>query len=154
MENAARPVPRTRDDASAFVAVGEMLWWFTAADNAIRERHALTYNHTRDHLVTPNPKTLVRGLHHARNRFAHGLNVVQFVEPTMRQDELTAYKWCAIPRPENDRYLQDFHAYEEAMKNCNVWHTFVDSQGFLRLVAKNIRECVMEGADTLTVEPT
>jgi hypothetical protein len=91
MKNAQGRVNLTQDAASAFVAVGETVWWITAVNDVLLKRHPEMYE-SAVALTTPNPTKMIRGVRHARHRIGHGLDIEQFVEPFATRGERTGYR--------------------------------------------------------------
>jgi hypothetical protein len=146
MFGGASRIKLAKDEASAFTAVGETVWWVTSVDDALRPHHRRLYK--RNARGYPALLTTMRGLHHARHRILDGLAIEQFVEPMPDAGLCGAYRWCPVSAPIAVKHQADWKAYQGALVNRNVLQAFDLCIDFLQMLAADV---TLEGPDAKTV---
>ena len=89
------------DPGRAFATIGETLWWVCILDEVLGKRYGDRYFSMLD--ADEHVKPLLAGMRHARNRFAHGDEVVDFVEVSALVGSnwsggyTAGWRWCVLP---------------------------------------------------------
>jgi hypothetical protein len=131
MSAAAGRVQVAGDDAAAFAALGETLFWLTSLDDELRKHHRRQYKAGLA-LFTP-AVGLMQGLHHARDRILDGLAVKQVVAPMAEIAQLGSYRWSPIPAPGSAKYRADWLAYQGALVNRDLFDALGPCIYFLQM---------------------
>jgi hypothetical protein len=139
MNEAADRVSRVtwKDPRAAFAAVGETLWWIVVVDTSLAESaegRAYVVQRTRD----PAGRLLI-GLRHARNRFAHDFNVLEYVDPhaVLESDPrgfVTIWRWRSLS-PTRAKGKRGHEEYERRLAGRDVNASLVEALTFLRAAA-------------------
>lgn len=120
----------------AFAAIGETLWWVCILDDALRGRFGRAY--TALSREDPYTRDLLKALRHARNRFAHSFDVLEYVEPT----EFTGgaweggyrilWRWASLPALPPGRGKSGEEQYQAILAGTDVKQSLVRALTHLR----------------------
>jgi len=128
------------DLEGAFAAIGEAVWWVTVVSDTLRNRHPDAYARALE-LQTPRVEEVIDGLRSVRHRIGHEVDLVDYLRPVASRPDLgdgriTAWAWKSVRAPtrKHKRDLEGHRAYESAVAETNIVHTFTHALSFLRQV--------------------
>ncbi len=127
----------------AFAAIGETLWWVCILDDALRRRFSRRY--TALSREDPYTQDLLNALRHARNRFAHSLEIVEYVEPTdftggaWEGGYRVLWKWASLPELPKGRGKSGEELYEQILAGKDVKQSLVQALTHLRTGVQVLR---------------
>ena len=131
------------DPHIAFAGVGETLWWICALDDMMKRAGDGEYLQARrDNFVD----VLIKGLRHARNRFAHDGQVLHFVDvDEVAGDggcgQYTHWKWSPLPPAQSEQAKRGEAEYREALAGKPINPTLTHVCNFLRMMSRHyVRE--------------
>lgn len=133
------------DPDGAYVATGECLWWFGVVRQQLWDRYQSVYNAVLDEHakgfvdIRENARMRVFGLWHVRDRMAHEVDIITYVEP---HDSITgdprgyhtSWRWLHLPPPtKNDSFTdKKYEAYEAVLAGQDVHDTLVRALSLVR----------------------
>jgi hypothetical protein len=155
MSEAAERLCRVRawDQARAFAAIGEAVWWVTIVDATLVRHHQDTYDGVMA-AQTPARRELVEGtlagLRFVRNRIGDQADLAGFIDPSQSgpsaaDGDITGWRWKPVPEPalaslaprgqawQMTRYL----AYQAHLAGHPIGEIFGRAAAFLKLAAMN-----------------
>lgn len=124
------------DPGRAFATIGEVLWWVCVLDEALRKRHGDSYVSILEADVDVKP--LLAGMRHARNRFAHADEVVDFVEVSALIGSnwtggyTAGWRWNVLPPVRAGPGARGGQEYADKLAGQDVWQSLVRALSFLR----------------------
>ncbi len=130
------------DPVRAFATIGETLWWVCVLDEALQRRYGNRYLFLRD--ADEHVKQLLGGMRHARNRFAHSDEVLDFVEPSTLVGSnwsggyTVGWKWNVLPPVPAGRGARGAQEYSDKLEGQDVWQSLVRGLSFLRGAAQQL----------------
>ena len=152
---AAERLSRVRawDQARAFAAIGEAVWWVTIVDATLVRHHQDTYDGV---MAAQNPaqheliEGTLAGLRFVRNRIGGEADLAGFIDPSQpgpgaADGAITGWRWKLVPEPalaplaprgrawEMTRYL----AYQAHLAGHPIGEIFGRAAAFLKLAAVN-----------------
>jgi hypothetical protein len=155
MSDAVERLSRVRawDQARAWVAIGEAVWWVTIVDATLVRHHQDTYDGV---MAGQNPaqrevvEGTLAGLRFVRNRIGDQADPAEFIEPGeagpgVGEGLITGWRWKPVPEPalaslaprgqawEMTRYL----AYQAHLAGRTIGEVFGRAAAFLELAAVN-----------------
>ena len=131
------------DPHRAFAGMGETLWWICALDDILKRAGNEEYLRARRDNFVDGP---IKGLRHARNRFAHDGRVLDYlavheVAGDGGLGQHTEWKWLPLPpAPEEGRHGEA--EYRESLEGKPINPTLQFVCNFLRGIS---RQYVREG---------
>jgi hypothetical protein len=144
---------RAWDQARAFAAIGEAVWWVTIVDATLVRHHQDTYDSVMAG-QTPAQRELIEGtlagLRFVRNRIGSKADLAEFIDPCQSgrgagEGAITGWTWKLAPEPalaslaprsqawEMTRYL----AYQAHLAGHPIGEIFGRAAAFLKLAAVN-----------------
>jgi hypothetical protein len=141
------------NQARAFAAIGEAVWWVTIVDATLVRHHPGAYDSVMGDR-TPAERLLIEGtlagLRFVRNQIGHEVDLAEFVEtnkpePGAGNERITGWTWKPVPEPalaslpprgqawEMTRY----RAYRAQLAGRTVGGIFGRAADFLTLAAAN-----------------
>jgi hypothetical protein len=142
------------DRTSAFVAIGEAVWWVTMIDARLNRHHAGPY----DAVLADEPRAERRlieenlaGLRFVRNQIGRDVEIAAFVEPGspgrgVGAVGIVGWKWTSVPPPANLASLSRrawgwemarYRAYQDQLAGHPIGEVFQRAVVFLKQTAEN-----------------
>lgn len=126
----------------AYAAIGETVWWLCILDDLLHKAAGRLYKKAladQEHA-----DQLMRAFRHARNRFAHSVNILEYVQPTALTGSnwvgghQVAWKWQRLPPQPSGRRGRGAAEYDEVLANQDVKQSLVRGLSFLRAIVQKI----------------
>lgn len=136
------------DRPRAFAVVSEAVWWVTIVDSTLVRYHAEAYDLV---LSRASDRTRIEetlgGLRFVRNQIGHGVDHIDFIEPTADPSDTTGpdrvadWTWSQQPEPSyacmsaqgKQWELARYRAYRARLAGHTVGQTFGDAACFLTM---------------------
>ena len=137
------------DQARAFAAIGEAVWWVTIVDATLVRHHLEAYDGVMSG-QTPDDRQLTEqtlaGLRFVRNRIGDEADITEFIQPGESRPDpanghITSWTWKpapepkpASPAPQGQPWETARHrAYQAQLAGHTIGETFARATAFLKL---------------------
>jgi hypothetical protein len=127
------------DPHVAYAAAGETLFWVCALDDVLKKRMDQSWylRARRENFVDD----AIKGMRHARNRFAHDLQVLEYVEVAEvggdgGYEQLTLWRWRQLPPADTEWARRGEVEYRYSLEGKEVNSTVQMVCNFLRGISR------------------
>jgi hypothetical protein len=150
MNDAAQRVSQVAawDQARAFAAIGEAVWWVTIVDATLVRHHLDAYDRVMADR-TPAQRQLTEqtlaGLRFVRNRIGDEADLAEFIEPTQNSQDssagwITSWMWRPVPESKLAKLsphgraweVSRYQAYQAQLAGHAIGETFGRATAFLK----------------------